>query len=80
MVGVGRVNRKCLCGSIDFDRVQVTRPDGTEYITEFMERSRSKVMCHSPAVLPTAPSRHRTGARSSSGAWNRASRLSPTPS
>ena len=29
---------------------------------------------------PTAPGRHCTGARSSSGGWNRASRLSPTPS
>lgn len=50
MVGVGKINRECLCGSIDFDRVKVERPSTSPYVTAFIECRRCKVMYHSPAV------------------------------
>jgi hypothetical protein len=37
----------CLCGGIDFDRVQVERP-GQPYVTAFIACHRCGVMCHAP--------------------------------
>ena len=54
MVGVGKVNRECLCGGIDFDRVKIDRSDGAPYVTAFVECRRCRVMYHSP-VVPDAP-------------------------
>ena len=49
MVGVGRINRVCLCGSIDFKRVRIERTDSSPYVTEFIECERCCVMYHCPA-------------------------------
>jgi hypothetical protein len=48
VIGVGKINQTCLCGSIDFDRVNVERPDGTLYVTAFRACRRCGVMYHSP--------------------------------
>lgn len=60
MVGVGKVNRTCLCGSIDFDRVTVARPGAAPYRTAFIECRHCRVMYHSPSV-PDPPSPFRVG-------------------
>jgi len=48
MIGIGKMNRACLCGSIDFDRVKVERSDGRTYVTAFLACCRCGVMYHSP--------------------------------
>ena len=56
MIGVGKVNQTCLCGSIDFDRVAIDRPDGNKYVTAFLACQRCGVMYHSPRrPEPPAP-------------------------
>jgi hypothetical protein len=48
MIGVGKMNQTCLCGSIAFDRVKVDRPDGSQYVTAFLACCRCGVMYHRP--------------------------------
>jgi hypothetical protein len=48
VIGVGKINQTCLCGSIDFDRMKVERPDGSSYVTAFLSCRRCGVMYHSP--------------------------------
>ncbi len=48
VIGIGKINQTCLCGSIDFDRVKVERPDGGIYVTAFISCRRCGVMYHSP--------------------------------
>ena len=56
MIGIGKINQECLCGSIDFDRIKVERPDGSSYVTAFLSCRRCGVMYHSPGRPdPPAP-------------------------
>ena len=56
MIGVGKINQTCLCGSIAFDRVEVDRPDGSRYVTAFLACCRCGVMYHLPhRPEPPAP-------------------------
>ena len=56
MIGLGKVNQTCLCGSIDFERVKVERPEGSVYVTAFLACCRCGVMYHSPhRPEPPAP-------------------------
>ena len=48
VIGIGKINQTCLCGSIDFDRVKVERPDGSMYMTAFLSCRPCGVMYHSP--------------------------------
>ena len=54
MIGVGKINTTCLCGSIDFAQVKVERPDGSLYVTAFRACSRCGVMYHAP-IRPDPP-------------------------
>ena len=57
MIGVGKMNQTCLCGSIAFERVKVDRPDGTHDVTAFLACSRCGGMYHRPQrpEPPSAP-------------------------
>ena len=60
MIGVGKINQTCLCGSIDFERVNVERPGGNMYVTAFLACCRCGVMYHSPRrPEPPAPPPYR---------------------
>ena len=58
----GENETPCVCGSETFERVSVTRPDGSRYVTEFVACSHCRVMFYRPPVrLPPDSPQPRDG-------------------
>jgi hypothetical protein len=46
----GSTPRECICGSSNFERVVVSRPNGRSYTTEFLACAECRVMYFSPEL------------------------------
>ena len=61
VIGIGQLNRVCLCGSSAFERVEVERPNGSKYVTAFLACRHCGVMYHAPRSsepVGSSPEKH----------------------